>query len=34
MDKYLVMLYKKEIIDHDTLISYIRDKDALPSLLK
>jgi len=33
MDKYLIALYKKWIIDKDTLYSYIRDKDSAEMLL-
>ena len=29
MDKYLIALYKKDIITKDTLISYARDKEAI-----
>ena len=33
MDKYLIALYKKEIISKDTLMSYIRDKESVEMLL-
>jgi hypothetical protein len=33
MDKYLIALYKKEIISKDTLISYIRDKESAKMLI-
>jgi hypothetical protein len=29
MDKYLIALFRKKIINKDTLISYARDKDAI-----
>ena len=33
MDKYLIALYKKEIISKDTLMSYIRDKESADMLI-
>lgn len=33
MDKYLITLYKKDLIDLDTLFSYIRDKEAAKMLI-
>jgi hypothetical protein len=27
MDKYLIALYKKQIISKETLMSYVRDKE-------
>lgn len=34
MDKYLLALYKKEIITKDTLLSFARNKDEIEMLLK
>ena len=33
MDKYLLALYKKNIISKDTLMSYIRDKESIEMLI-
>jgi len=33
MDKYLLALYKKEIISKETLMSYIRDKESIEMLI-
>lgn len=33
MDKYLIALYKKEIISKETLMSYVRDKDWIEMLI-
>jgi hypothetical protein len=29
MDKYLIALFKKAVINRETLISYARDKEAI-----
>lgn len=34
MDNYLVALYKKELITKDTLLSYVRDKENIESLIE
>lgn len=34
MDKYLIFLYKKKIISHDTLMSYARDRDGIELLIQ
>ncbi len=34
MDKYLIALFKKEIISKDSLISYSRDKEAIEMMFK
>ncbi len=33
MDKYLLALYKKQIISKETLMSYVRDKDGIEMML-
>jgi hypothetical protein len=33
MDKYLLALYNKKIIDKETLLSYARDKDSINMMI-
>jgi hypothetical protein len=33
MDKYLIALYKKNMISKETLFSYIRDKESIEMLI-